>query len=558
MKRVFPYLFVLLLVLHLLPIWVYDYFPTSDGPAHLSTAASLLLLHSDDFPIFREYYESNWTLSSNQFVAASLFLLMIFFEPIYAEKILLSLYVILLPVAALYALTSLRSSALVFSFLIFPFLYSRLIHMGLYNYSLSLPFFFFVVGYYLKYYSSPRAIHVISLSSLLLATYFIHIFAAVNAIVAIGSIATARFFLHTFAAGTTGSRSPQWNSAAAWNHLGAVTLACAPTIIFVLMFVISLLAIEPGGAGIVFESFMIRISRLAAASVLVSFSLLDVIEGVALNVLFFVLVIVAGRRIVLLREVNRTDEILFAALTFAVIFLLIPERVGSEVGFLSERTVVYVYFMLILWLGTQSFQLGVRRAVGVMAIFLAIGGLAYRMPIYGIHNEEIREYTSASKYIEKNSTVLPIFAEQTVIPMTIDAIRDAVKAGPGTVYRLPRLNPLRHAIGYIAANHQIVDLKNYQARKKVFPIRFRPDRIVGYKRVICDPNAGPLSELDISGYNTKTGGRIDYVLFWGNLTNCPETEGGRKLLRDLETGYELIHTSEPNALMKVYRLKGDS
>src|SRR5438105_1147816 len=52
-------LFVVLLVLHLIPIWGFTYFPSQDGPAHLNNATVLRDYYRPDGAIFREYYILN-------------------------------------------------------------------------------------------------------------------------------------------------------------------------------------------------------------------------------------------------------------------------------------------------------------------------------------------------------------------------------------------------------------------------------------------------------------------------------------------------------------------
>jgi len=51
--------FVTLILLHLIPLWAFRYFPSLDGPVHLSIATVLREYHSPAWPIFRAYYVLN-------------------------------------------------------------------------------------------------------------------------------------------------------------------------------------------------------------------------------------------------------------------------------------------------------------------------------------------------------------------------------------------------------------------------------------------------------------------------------------------------------------------
>ena len=59
--------------------------------------------------------------------------------------------------------------------------------------------------------------------------------------------------------------------------------------------------------------------------------------------------------------------------------------------------------------------------------------------------------------------------------------------------------------------------------------------------------------IDLAGYEQRTGGRIDYVLVW----DLPEISSRSiyNLSAQLKQTYDLIYTSPQNGLMKVYRRK---
>ena len=157
--RGYIFFFVFLLALHLIPIWIFDYLPTVDGPLHLATAHALSQLDNSAFPIFSEFYEANWRIDTNQFIFVTLFYLVKVFPVLIAGKILISMYVILFPLSAFYAITSVSKNPWCALFLLFPFIFSRVFYMGFYNYSFGLAFFLLSLGYYLRYFRNPGARH---------------------------------------------------------------------------------------------------------------------------------------------------------------------------------------------------------------------------------------------------------------------------------------------------------------------------------------------------------------------------------------------------------------
>src|SRR5215475_3455969 len=77
--------FLALIIIHLIPIWTFKYFPSTDGPAHLDNANIIREYH--DRPIFREYYIFNKNLVPTWFghlVMAGLLSLM---PALVAEKV---------------------------------------------------------------------------------------------------------------------------------------------------------------------------------------------------------------------------------------------------------------------------------------------------------------------------------------------------------------------------------------------------------------------------------------------------------------------------------------
>ena len=105
-KRV---LILLLIALHILPMWTFKYFPSQDGPAHLSNSYVLKALQADESTLLREYYKLNLTLFPNWLSHAIMSVLMRVVPPLAAGKILLSLIIALFPLSLFYFLDAVHS-----------------------------------------------------------------------------------------------------------------------------------------------------------------------------------------------------------------------------------------------------------------------------------------------------------------------------------------------------------------------------------------------------------------------------------------------------------------
>jgi len=144
-----------LILIYLIPIWVITYFPSQDGPSHLYNAQILKEYNNSDYK-FSEYYDLNLKIFPNWFSHAFLAGLMYVFPPLIAEKLLISIYIILFPLSLFYLINAVNKGNTSFGILGFLFIYNYLFHMGFYNFALSIPLFFFVLGYWWKNKDSFR------------------------------------------------------------------------------------------------------------------------------------------------------------------------------------------------------------------------------------------------------------------------------------------------------------------------------------------------------------------------------------------------------------------
>ncbi len=112
-----------LIVVYLLPIWLFDYFPTQDGVSYVYNSQIITEYGNPKFQ-FRDYYDINWFPFPNWLSHISLTLLMFIFPPLIVEKVFLSLYVILFPLAIRYFLNAVQSGRDSLVILSFTFIYN--------------------------------------------------------------------------------------------------------------------------------------------------------------------------------------------------------------------------------------------------------------------------------------------------------------------------------------------------------------------------------------------------------------------------------------------------
>lgn len=92
-------LFAVLLIVHLVPLWAFEYFPSQDGPAHLYNASIIDNYAREEFAFYREFYTLEHRWGVNWLIHLILAGLLELFPLLTAEKVLLTIYAVLFMLA---------------------------------------------------------------------------------------------------------------------------------------------------------------------------------------------------------------------------------------------------------------------------------------------------------------------------------------------------------------------------------------------------------------------------------------------------------------------------
>ena len=501
-------LFLGLLLLQLVPVWAFAFFPSQDGPVHVETANVLRQYHAPERVLFRTFYSLNTepepNLLSHWLMAGLLFA----FPPLITEKLLVSLYVILFPLSVRYALRSIDASAGFLAMLAFPFVFSWHLHMGFYNFCLSIALYFFVAGYWIRHRDSFTAASVLALAGLMTLLYFAHVVGLAMALALLGILAVC---------GRDGSTRAR---------LACTSLSALPALVLTARFVVlshGMLREPPVPRArlwqwlVGMESLVsFRQGELLLATV--------VFWGFALGMLAVIVTGTGGRFL------KTWDALLaVAALELAAYFVLPPGLLGG--AYLGERLVLFPFFALILWFGSRApGSTRVRWAIQAAAAVVAVSWLALHLGTYRRLAEGFAEYRSIEDHVEPNSTLLPLRY--------------------GGYWAAPRVDVFLKTAGYVAASRNLVELVNHEGHKRHFPIVFRKG-LNPYEELGNAETRPPC--VDIEAYSARSGVRVDYVLVWHLRPVELHQDCVQSVLRQLASAYDLAYTSQPRGLAKLYR-----
>jgi len=170
LKRLEPYYFYLFVIVNLIPVICFRFFPTVDGPAHLYNSRIMVELFKNSNSPVNQFINFNPNITPNCLGHYILSFFLIFFPGFIAEKAILIIYLAGLPLSIrhLFKTFGIKNNYLIY--LVFTFTYSFLFYYGFYNFNIGLVLLFFGLSLWLKYsrqFSFLKVIALMLISSLM-------------------------------------------------------------------------------------------------------------------------------------------------------------------------------------------------------------------------------------------------------------------------------------------------------------------------------------------------------------------------------------------------------
>jgi hypothetical protein len=443
-------LFAAVAMLHLVPIWRVRLIPTVDGPSHLYNAVVLRELAAGS-PEFSRVFAANLRPNPNWLGHALLFVALVVVPPLVAEKLLVSL-IVLLFLAGCWRIAGLVDpSGRVYAFLAMPLAFHLLLQMGFYNYSLGVALVLHAIASWWRRRDRRdwRAIALAASWLLLCALAHPLPSAAAMAFIGIAWIWTSR----------------------RWQQL----LAFVPAALLLCWFFLQ--PTLPGGQwtwkGAVLWDPLMRVM------VLFTFDPRQLTFGAFLGAAYGLLIVatLATRRRIAIEE---RDVFLLLTIVAVVLFLAAP--VSVQEGFLLKaRLLIFPYLLILPWLTPRL----ARLPLAIVLALVAVANVVYIRDAWK-RNEKVMV-----------AAIAPLSASapgRTLLPLLFD-------------HSVPysHLAFLSHVVSYGAAERRLVDFGNYEAEQSFFPVAFRP----GLRRPTIFAIEAEPGKIDVSAYTD-----IDYIYTW--------------------------------------------
>ena len=527
-------LFAALLVAGMLPIWLVPHVPTQDGANHVESVMALLRLPGS--ALLQHHYLPNYGPQPNWLTQILFAALVHVVSPRIAEKLVLTGYLVLLPLAFRHALPRTPRRGWI-ALGIFPFLHSYPFHMGFWNFSYSLVLFFVAVGSWYRARGRFTLRRGLGFSLVTFVAFVAHSVSTSAALAAITAMLAWRGGLALLRArGRAGRRRTIVRGYL--RRAAATYLFAAPAIALLGVFLVR----QP--KPLVYRPSLFDYAKhFVSLYALVSFDRRELFVTGAVSVAIAAAVVVSLRRR-RTRRLRPVDGWLAAAALGTVLYFLTPDSVADGAQ-LTDRLALYPFFSALLWLGCADLPLGRVRAVALALVALFVAGTAFRLVKYRQIDGYLAEYESVAPHVEVGSTILPL----TFAPF-------GPRAGgaiDGKKLLSYRVQVFQHVNGWIATERDGVDLDNSQANTRHTPLRWKPELnpfMLLQTRPFGVESEPPCVEL---WTYLALGGRIDYVIVWGATPLAARDECGAAVLAELAAGYERVFVSQPRGMLELYR-----
>lgn len=450
--------------LNLFPLFLFSYFPTADGPAHVYNAKLVRQYFLDENPLAREIYAPNPVPVPNWLGHAMMAAAMSFVSPLTAEKLLIAIYVVALPFAFRYAIRGVARETHGLEFIIFSAIYNSHLHWGFYNFLYSLVLYLVLIGYWLRRRPLQKVTEILTVALLALLLYFSNPVGLVQILVALAVLLATNVLIEW--------RSGRIHWYEAWKHWTRVAIAFLPALSLYAYY--SLFRLNRGKDAAEWPSFRYAASTLLTFDPIRSFDPAEKLIALGLVLMILMLLVLAIKsKPQSVRPADSPGLLILAVATACLVFVLPVSANGGTM--ITPRLVYFPLFSLLLWLASRSWP---KFVPGWFPITVGLGAAlalhVLHLPMYREYQPLMQDLMSARSHLRAD------------LPLRFGCIR------PGfPQVRDPETgeHPISPAAGaYLAAELNLVAVSNYEASTDHFPFVFgrsaeeRPEQVLLWVR----------------------------------------------------------------------------
>jgi hypothetical protein len=517
--------------------WTATHFVTQDGPSHLYQAVVaqdvLLHPHSQYASIYRlqKKVVPNWTCT---------ILLNMTAWPAgrdHAEQLLASLCILAGFFSFAYCCRSLNPSFSPWSPVANLLLHTWFFWIGFYNFFLGMVLLPFVLGYYIQHGRTLTLRRAAVVAGMLLGLFFTHLIPAALAMMGLCVLAAWFYLLDPMMASPRVARFSDITRKALYPS-ALLAGALMPCIVLLGAFVLAgseqPLTFKPdvelAWTRFPFHVFAATAGRSGHQDLLWP------------ALLFYIAIAPLAMR----RREWRTPRVpvLVTAILILVLYFVTPNR-----GFGGDEAKIRLAWGVFLLGSLVAMSIArlrpIRTAVSVYVACFLTGSLISAMLMNRAMSRAVDAYVGAAAAIPKGATFVRV---RYPTP----------RAQTGFGFDGVPMDPLFHVDAYIAARRRAVDLSDYQAISRAFPVVYQPLLGRGYQYGLMSLE-GPGTQGDalLTWLRNNIPWRIDYIIVLGE-EDAPEAAKTdlAKVLADLNSSMRLVSPVDRDTFVRVYQRTG--
>jgi hypothetical protein len=504
----------------LLQVWLPAYYLTGDGPSHLYNAQILhdLWNYSKSTDFYLHYYHVVYRPDPNWLSTLILALLLFIAKGAVAEKIFLTLYVVLFVRGFYLLLAKIGGRNSYWLLVIFLFVFPHELAKGFYNSSLGIAFYFWVIWSWLQFLEKRSVINALVFFVFTALIYFTHLLAFGFAAFTCGAL----LIPYAMAEGQAEGKGRMKFIA---RHGGILLLLLAPFVVLMVLFTQG-----EGGLHLALTYHFYRLVELAQYKYLANVTTKEFMFTTVAGVVVLLLFCFAFIKYKLKAGVNKYDGLLISLLFAMIVYVCFPEAFMGRLILMTMRVQPLVGAMTVACIAYLVPE-GKLKNIGALVLFMCFICLtAVRINCMAAVSRAEVDYVSAESYVKPNSVVLPLDFSPSGTDEHGEVIAD--------------WNFLfAHAAQYMGTTKPLVILDNYEANMGYFPVRWN-DAVNPYAHLSKGEGIeGVPPYVFIAGYKQSAGVTIDYVLMWGYNPSFLQNEHFRELYAEITAGYHVVYTS---------------
>lgn len=521
-----------MIIVVLIPIWTFTYFPSQDGPIHLWILHLGASYNSSGAETLGKFIVPNTALEPNLGFYLIAYPLSLIFRFDLIERLFLTIYTLIFCYGARYAIAQVNGHATFLSFLAIPMAIGYFSHMGFYNYSIGMALFLPTIAYWCWQYTSKRPFlyFKIAMTSFLLVVFHLVIFAA-----AVFTFGVYVVSLHAFQ--LLGTEHKKIALGSALRNMMWLTVSISPALFVFFSFALRH-GVTSNPTSVPIDGLL---SDLVNLRFLFSFELIELwwlarpLAAILISLTVFAIPALWRRA----AQAPTAAATLTAA--FALLFLYVATPITSKDVAVNARLAPAVALLGLLVIAHVDWRRYVKVLVITVCGAIIFGEAFIRYQQYSQYNLKIQSFVSLSSFIRPGSTILPIRLENINYISTLES-----DAG-STAHRPGRANPLLHAGAHLAIMTEGIYLKSTLMSRShfgYFPYIYRDELDPFASLGIGIDHLAP--DIDFSKFEAVTGQPVDYLVITARLlddspTGGPEIPG---LMAVLATSYQRVASTD--------------